>query len=217
MKASSGAVNERTALSADVEQLIAHVTHKATTLPPGSTIAVDAGNNRVAITTPAAQPGQAPAPLDPVAAVLQYIKAGLTPAAGMPTLLNLQWLLSLSVASRFAWGAAVAVAFAQQLTTTSAVQTNVPGAIDDIGTLPDAPIRPEAYAYLQEVSQGAPIVGTCTTRELSTGDDRREHSDRASRHARLRRRDRARASEYAALDPADPAPASRARGHARTP
>lgn len=160
VKAETAVVDEGKTLLADFEKLLNHAKSTAAALPAGSEVTAKAGASQVTITTPPAPVVQGPAPLDPVAAVTQYIKGGMTTAIGMPNLYNLQWLLSLSKSARFAWAVAVAAAFAAQLPAPPAGTNAFTATLDDVGTAPDTPIRPEAQAYLAEVCQGYPIVGT---------------------------------------------------------
>ncbi len=159
VKGEQAVVGEAKVLVTDAETLLTHVFAKSAAAPAGSTVSVASGPNVATMMTPPAAVVNAPVPLDPVAAVTQYIKGGMTTANGMPNLYNLQWLLSLSKPARFAWAVAVAAAFAQQLAAPAAGTNAFTAAIDDVGTAPDAMIRPEAQAYLAEVCQGYPIVG----------------------------------------------------------
>lgn len=159
VKAEVEVVDEGNALVEHVENLLTKAKVTAATLPAGTAVSVSSSKGSVTISTPAADPSQGPAPLDPVVAVTQYIKGGMTTAAGMPNLYNLQWLLSLSKPARFAWANAVAAAFAAQLPAPATGVNAFTATLDDVGTGPDSPIRPEAQAYLAEVGQGYPIVG----------------------------------------------------------
>ena len=142
-----------------LEDLVAHAKTVALQSPIGAAIFVQSGDNTVEIKPPAtpAAPANMPVPLDPVQAVKQYIAGGMNPEHGMPNLFNLQWLLSLAVPARFAWAVAVAAAFDAQLGPLPVTARS--DMADDIGTLPDEPIRSEAKAYLTNVSQGFPIIG----------------------------------------------------------
>jgi hypothetical protein len=99
-------------------------------------------------------------PLEPTLAVQRYVSGGLNPERGMPGLAELQWLLSLAPAARFAWATAVLVAFDQALGPAMAADYSL--TLDDLGLAPQGPIRAEAHAYLETVSTGFPIVGSWT-------------------------------------------------------
>lgn len=100
--------------------------------------------------------------LAPHAAVAQYIAGGLTTANGMPNAYELAALIALRLEDRYQWGLDIAAEFDKQLAFAAEGTSALTATVDDIGgPLPGAPgIRPEAQAYLIEVSQGYPYVGT---------------------------------------------------------
>lgn len=91
--------------------------------------------------------------LTPHDAVARYIAGGLTTASGMPALAELDYLLALDAPTRYGWGKDAAAQFDAQLPAAAADAA-------DSATVDDLPkMRPEAQAYLIEVSQGFPFVG----------------------------------------------------------
>lgn len=97
--------------------------------------------------------------LSPGLAVDRYVTAGLSPEHGMPTLRELQWLLSLTPAERFGWGTDVIIAFERRLP--AGKQAEYGATVDDLGLAPGmVPLRPPVALYLETVARGFPIVGT---------------------------------------------------------
>ncbi len=108
-----------------------------------------------------------PVALAPKDAVARYIAGGMTTKTGMPNVNELESLLAMNAATRFAWAKEVGAEFDRQLPAPvpdhvlASNETEVvdSATVDDVGTLPDTGIRPEAQVYLIEVSQGFPYVG----------------------------------------------------------
>jgi len=97
------------------------------------------------------------APLAPGQAVERYLASGCSIERGMPTLKELQWLLSLTTEARFAWALGVVACVEQQLGVGKPEAYTM--ALDDLGLMPNAPLRSETHGYLETVAQGFPIVG----------------------------------------------------------
>ena len=156
LKARAWLTTTETSVATEFETLLGHAKATAAALPGGSTVDAKSGGSAVSISTPVQSPpaemtkGEPQTPLDPTTAVVRYIAAGMTPNAGMPTLGELLYLFGLTKPAQVAWGAAVALEFAQRITTPfSAVQ------VGDVGA-----VRPEAAAYLEAIGSGYPIIGT---------------------------------------------------------
>lgn len=96
--------------------------------------------------------------LSPTLAAQRFIAGGCSPEQGMPTLRELQWLLSLTAAQRFGWAQNVVHALEDGLGAgKTAEYTEV---LDDLGLTIDTPmLRPPVKLYLETVAQGFPIVG----------------------------------------------------------
>lgn len=154
---------------ADIKEVKGWFTHTASpVVTPAGAVAVDTTGPVLAKTVVAPTATIALVPvdgesLDPTDAVKQYVVS-----KALPSLYNINWLLSLNAPARFAWGKAVADAFDVLLPAAVAPVNLTPGTVftaltetvGDIGTAPDQKIRPEAATYLIAVSQGFKYAGT---------------------------------------------------------